>query len=97
MNLDFLNEEYPSRVENMQSLFKSLSKEEAALAKLIRLEAEKIKGFAGDYFDFPFAHTPDDILKFAQSTKRISELIILKGLFLNQKLQNILLLDKKCE
>lgn len=87
-------EDLPSSKENMLSLFQSVVKEQASVSKFILLEAEKINTFAGD-MDFPFAESPEDILKFVQSTKRICDLITLKGLLLIQKNQDILLIGEK--
>lgn len=90
-----LKEESPSLEENVEALLESISNEDAALAKLVCLEGEKIKRFANGGFDFSFNRTPEEILKFVQSTKRISDLIAQKGLFLNQRLHTIFLLENK--
>lgn len=92
---DFLLDECPSREENIRSLLESVTKEEVALAKIIGLEAEKINEFIGNSLNFPYANSPDDILKFIRSTKKINDLIAQKCLFLQQKHQNILLLEEE--
>jgi hypothetical protein len=90
----FLNKEYGSVEENLQSFFKSLSKEKAALSKLIRLEGDKIK-LAVDNFDLFYTQAPDDIQTLIQSVKRINDLIIMKEWLLKQKIQNSQMLEKK--
>jgi hypothetical protein len=89
----FLNKEYGSLEENLQSFFESLSKEKAALSKLIRLEGDKIQ-LVVDNFDM-FSTQPDDIQTLIQSAKRINDLIIMKEWLLKQKIQNSQMLEKK--
>lgn len=89
------NTEYPSFQENFRSLIESVSKEEAALAKLIQIEADKINSFTIENLDFSSTQSPKDLLGFIQSTKRINDLITMKEWLLNQKIQNIILLKKK--
>lgn len=89
------NTEYPSFEENFRSLIESISKEEAALAKLIQIEADKINSFTKENSEFGLTQSSKDLLRFIQSTKRINDLITMKEWLLNQKIQNINLLENK--
>jgi len=90
----FLNKENGSLEENLQSFIKSLSKEKAALSKLRRLEAAKIK-LAVDNIDLFSTQAPDDIQTLIQSADRIKDLIIMKEWLLKQKIQTSQMLEEK--
>lgn len=92
---NLMNVEYPSFEENLQALMDSLLKEEAAIAKLIRLEGDKLMRFTGENLDLPMANSTVDILTFVKSVKKFNDLITMKEWLFNQKLQLILILEKK--
>ncbi|MCH6268423.1 hypothetical protein [Neobacillus citreus] len=76
-------------------LIESIAKEEKALAKLIKAEADKIKAFVGKKGNFPTKPCNDDILDINHSVRQMLETIVMKEWLLLKKLENTLEVLKK--
>ena len=83
----------------MFELIESIAKEEKALARLIRSEADKIQAFLGKSHDFPTNPCNDDILDLNHSVRQMLETIVMKEWLLLKKLENTLVVIKRkdCE